>query len=68
MRFFEAWNMNAAGSLLFVSLMVSAPFRFIQWIRAKRGANIRSTLGIETGWLIALASVMVVGWTLRIPF
>jgi len=66
LRVVEAWQMNAAGSLLFASLMISIPFRFIQWILAKRGINVRSTLRLEAGWLVVLTCIMVVSWALRI--
>jgi hypothetical protein len=65
LRLVEAWNMNPAGCMLFISLMVSAPFRFVQWIRAKQGMTMRSTLAPEAGWLVVVASVMMFGWMYR---
>ena len=66
LQFLQAWKMNPAGSLLFVTIMASAPFRYAQWLRTRRGTAVRSTLSFETGWLVAIAGVMMLSWLSKI--
>jgi hypothetical protein len=65
LQFFEAWNMNPAGTMLFCSLVLSVPWRIYQWERAQYGGPLRSSLRIEVGWLIVVTSVMMMHWFVR---
>ncbi|MGV3485723.1 MAG: DUF2752 domain-containing protein [Planctomycetaceae bacterium] len=62
-RIVDAWYMNPAGTMLFLSLIVSVPIRLFQWARVRQGAAAGSTLAIEAGWLATVATVMLLRWT-----
>jgi hypothetical protein len=62
----DAWAMNPAGTLLFLSLVASIPLRIMQWLRARYGKPLASTVRLEGGWLILLTVVMLVNWCLKL--
>lgn len=65
-RIGDAWAMNPAGTLLFLSLVASIPLRITQWLRARYGKPLASTVRLEGGWLIMLTVVMLVNWCLKL--
>jgi hypothetical protein len=61
-QWMNAWMLNPAGTLLFLSLALSIPLRLVQWTQARRGDAIPSTLSIEAGCLVVIALVMMLNW------
>jgi Protein of unknown function (DUF2752) len=62
LQYLDAWRMNPAGALLFVSLALSIPLRLWQWFRVRQGNAVRSTLKFEAGWLVVIVCVMMFRW------
>lgn len=65
-RIGDAWAMNPAGTLLFLSLVASIPLRIMQWLLARYGKPLASTAKFEGGWLTLLTVLMLGNWWLKL--